>query len=81
MLRHVKLICYFADLPVTAKGCVRIIKKPVSSILKEYSKLFSILCSWEYANRLSYFRRDYQQRKDCVSESHKKNLRNNGRME
>ena len=57
---------------------VWIIRKPGSRILTEYSKLFSILCSWNYASRLSYFRRVCQQRKDYVSESHHKNLRKNG---
>ena len=37
--------------------------------MKEYSKLLAILCSWKYASSLSYFRRVYQQRKDCVLES------------
>ena len=36
--------------------------------MKEYSKLLTILCFWKYASSLSYFRRVYQQRKDCVSE-------------
>ena len=58
--------------------CVWIIRKPASRILTEYSELFSILCSWNYASRMSYFRRVCQQRKDYVSESHHKNLRKNG---
>ena len=51
-----------------------IIQKPASRTLKGYLKLFSILCSWKYASRLSYFGRVYQQRKDCVSETIRRTL-------
>ena len=44
---------------------VWITRKSVSRVWKEYSKLISVLCSWKNASRLSYFRRVYQQRKDC----------------
>ena len=55
--------------------CVRTIGKPASIIMKEYSKLLTILYSWKYASSLSYFRRVYQQRKDCVLESLSKELK------
>ena len=50
-------------------NCVWTIRKPASRIMKEYSKLLTILCSLKYGSSLSYFWRVYQQRKDCVSES------------
>ena len=56
---------------------VWILWKLASRILKKHSKLFSILCSWKYASRLSYFQYVYH---DCVSESHQKYLRKNGKM-
>ena len=43
---------------------VRITRKPAPRFLKEYSKLFPILCSWKYAGRLSQRQRIYQQRND-----------------
>ena len=43
--------------------------------LKEYPKRFSILGLWKCASNFSYFQRVYQQRKDCVLESHLRTFR------
>ena len=50
---------------------VSIIRKLASRILKEYSNIFSILSSWKYESRLSYFRTLYQQRENCFGEQSK----------
>lgn len=50
---------------------VSIIRKLASRILKEYSNIFSILSSWKYESRLSYFRTRYQQRENCFGEQSK----------